>query len=216
MLMKKFKEKLKSKKGDVSILYVIFAIIVLTVIIAFLTMNKTSYLFNEVQSVMDTSATTAITFSVDKDRLKEEVLAVGSSYVSSDGSSKNINQSELDRIIKEKYLEQLRKNIGVGNIDGVMGYDLVNFSTEMTYDDWGVNSSETGVYSSKKRPQIIMDATVKVRLKSYTDFDSLGDYTMNFYNARKSTNDITINVAGKTNDGEIILVVRTVARIVYR
>lgn len=216
MLMKKFKEKLKSKKGDVSILYVIFAIIVLTVITAFLTMNKTSYLFNEVQSVMDTSATTAITFSVDKDRLKEEVLAVGSSYVSSDGSSKNINQSELDRIIKEKYLEQLRKNIGVGNIDGVMGYDLVNFSTEMTYDDWGVNSSETGVYSSKKRPQIIMDATVKVRLKSYTDFDSLGDYTMNFYNARKSTNDITINVAGKTNDGEIILVVRTVARIVYR
>ena len=214
--MKKFKEKLKSKKGDVSILYVIFAIIVLTVITAFLTMNKTSYLFNEVQSVMDTSATTAITFSVDKDRLKEEVLAVGSSYVSSDGSSKNINQSELDRIIKEKYLEQLRKNIGVGNIDGVMGYDLVNFSTEMTYDDWGVNSSETGVYSSKKRPQIIMDATVKVRLKSYTDFDSLGDYTMNFYNARKSTNDITINVAGKTNDGEIILVVRTVARIVYR
>lgn len=221
MIKKIFQERknlLNNKKGDIAIIYVIFALIIVTIITAFLTMNKTSFLFNEIQSVMDSSATTAITFSVDKTKLKKEILAVGNSYISSDGTKKSINQSELDRIIKQNYLNLLSKNIGTNNINGVMGYELVNFSTEMTYDSWGVNATDkkTGTYRAKKRPQIIMDATVKVRLKSYTDYDTLGNYTMRMYNARKPSNDITISVAGKTNDGEIVLIVRTVARIVYR
>lgn len=214
----KAKNLLNNKKGDVAILYVIFAVLIITIITAFLTMNKTSFLFNEIQSVMDSSATTAITYSVDKDKLKQEILAVGSSYISSDGKKKNINQSELTKIIRQKYVEQLNKNIGTNNINGVMGYDIVNFTTEMSYDDWGVNAmdSATGSLAPKARPQIIMDSTIKVRLKSYADFDTLGNYTMKMYNARKPSNDITISVAGKTNDGEIILIVRTLARIVYR
>lgn len=221
MIKKIFQERknlLNNKKGDIAIIYVIFALIIVTIITAFLTMNKTSFLFNEIQSVMDSSATTAITFSVDKTKLKKEILAVGNSYISSDGTKKSINQSELDRIIKQNYLNLLSKNIGTNNINGVTSYELVNFSTEMTYDSWGVNATDkkTGTYGAKKRPQIIMDATVKVRLKSYTDYDTLGNYTMRMYNARKPSNDITISVAGKTNDGEIVLIVRTVARIVYR
>lgn len=217
-ILQKRKDILNNKKGDIAILYVIFAVIIITIITAFLTMNKTSFLFNEIQSVMDSSATTAITFSVDKTKLKQEILAVGSSYISNDGTKKSINQTELDSILKQNYLDLLSKNIGTNNINGVMGYDLVNFSTEMTYDSWGVNATDkkTGVYTSKKRPQIIMDATVKVRLKSYTDYDTLGNYTMNMYNARKPSNNITISVAGRTNDGEIVLIVRTVARVVYR
>ena len=217
-MIKKIKNILSNKKGDISLIYAIFAIIIITIITAFLTMNKTSFLFNEVQSVMDSSATTAISFSVDKSKLKEEILAVGSSYISSDGTKKRINQSELDRIIRQNYLNQLSKNIGTNNINGVMGYRLVDFSTEMSYDDWGVNATDkrTGALKSKKRPQIIMDSTVKVKLRSYTDFDTLGNYTMKMYNARKPSNDITINVAGRTNDGEIVLIIRTLARIVYR
>lgn len=208
-ILQKRKDILNNKKGDIAILYVIFAVIIITIITAFLTMNKTSFLFNEIQSVMDSSATTAITFSVDKTKLKQEILAVGSSYISNDGTKKSINQTELDSILKQNYLDLLSKNIGTNNINGVMGYDLVNFSTEMTYDSWGVNATDkkTGVYTSKKRPQIIMDATVKVRLKSYTDYDTLGNYTMNMYNARKPSNNITISVAGRTNDGEIVLIV---------
>lgn len=217
-ILQKRKDILNNKKGDIAILYVIFSVIIISIITAFLTMNKTSFLFNEIQSVMDSSATTAITFSVDKTKLKQEILAVGNSYISNDGTNKRINQTELDSILKQNYLNLLSKNIGTNNINGVMGYELVNFSTEMTYDSWGVNATDkkTGVYTSKKRPQIIMDSTVKVKLKSYTDYDTLGNYTMNMYNARKPNNNITISVAGRTNDGEIILIVRTVARVVYR
>ena len=216
-LFQKVKNTLSNKKGS-SIIYVIFAVIIVTIITAFLTMDKTSFLFNEIQSIMDSSATTSISYSVDKDKLKKEILAVGKSYISSDGTKKSINQAELNQIIKENYLNQLDKNIGRNNINGVMGYELVNFSTEMTYDNWGVNSKskKTGIVSAKKRPQIIMDSTVKVKLKSFSDFDTLGNYTMKMYNARKPANDITINVAGRTKDGEIILIVRTVARVVYR
>lgn len=210
------KPKIKKTDGAISIIFIVLTLILITIITAFLTLNKTSFLFNEIQSVMDTSATTSLVYSIDKNKLKQEIIAVGDSYIYSDGSKKNINQSQLDSIIKQKYIEQLNANISTGNIDGVNSYKIVSFSTELTYDDWGVNATTNNVLSRKKRPQLIMNSVVQVTVDSYTDFDTLGTYTLNLYNARTSKNDISISVAGTTNDGKIILNVRTMARVVYR
>lgn len=207
------KNKLKEQKGAISIIFIILSLILIMIITAFMTINKSTYLQNEVQSVMDSSATSALSMSIDKSALKKEMFTVGSSYISGDGTKKSINQSQLEDIVKTNYMNELAQNLGQNSIDGIMSYDITNFSVELSYTDWGVSD---GQGKTIKRPQLIMNSVVQVKVKSYADFDLLSTYTTSLYNARTSKNDVSVTVAGRTNDGEIILAVRTLARLVYR
>lgn len=214
------RNNINNKKGNISIIGIIIAIIIVTAISGFLSIMNSSWIYNEVQSIMDLCAINTLQSSIDSQALKKEVLGVNNDL--NDGSStddtsinsdaidySNINKTKVNNILKIIYQEELNKNIKTNNM--ISNIKLVSFNGDLVYSDWGANYE--GV--TKKRPQLRLDAITQITLKTNSQFDTLDNYDLHFFDSKNNGN-ITINVAGVTADGNIILTVRTLTRVLYK
>ena len=204
------KKKIKDKNGSIAIIGVILALIIVTIITAYVNITNSSWVVNEVQSIMDLSNTNALQLSVDSDMLKKEMLAIEQkNYVTSDGHVK-VNQDMLNKIVGNNLKAQLANNIKTSSlIDSVQ---IKYIKPELLYTNWGLNYDGN---KEKARPQLILDSVVQVTLKHSKEFDNLDSKTIKTYNARTG-NDIQISVDGKSGDGKVVLTVRSLTRMVYR
>lgn len=211
------KSLLKNNKGSISIIGVIITIIIVTVLSGYLGILNSSWVYNEVQSIMDLSATNTLQASLDTEALRREILGVNDGTSSNSSTSigsqgqgaSSVNQNKINSTLRAIYQNELNKNLGTNSI--ITGINLVSFDADLVYTSWG--STYNG--SAKSRPQLRLDAVVQVKIKINKDFDGLSSYNLKMFNA-KNGGDITISVAGVTGDGETILNVRTLSRILYK
>lgn len=209
------KDILKNEKGSISVLGVIVTIIIVTVLSGYVSILNSSWVLNEVQSIMDLCATNALQSSLDSEALRKEVFGV----VDENGSSANtsisnngtgvVDQRKVNSILKNLYQKELNNNISPQGL--IKKASLVSFDSDLVYSDWGVNYNS----NSKKRPQLRLDAVVQITLKANSEFDGLNNYKLERYNAKNNQN-MQITVNGVSNDGEVILTVRTLTRMVYK
>lgn len=215
------KKMIKNKKGSISIIGIIITIIIVTALAGYISILNSSWVFNEVQSIMDLCATNALQQSIDSQALRKEILGVknpstGSSgtdtSISSNGDWKTKTQAEKNKIndiLKALYQAELNKNISTNSM--ILGVKLVNFESDLVYSSWGSTYNS----NAKSRPQLRLQAVTQITLKANSQFDGLNNYKLSLFNAKnKGTIDIT--VAGVTGDGKVILTVRTLSRILYK
>lgn len=216
------KNIINNKKGSISIIGVIITIIIVTTLAGYLSIMNSSWVFNEVQSIMDLCATNALQQSIDSKALRKEILGVnnttnGSSdattSIDTNGNGK-VSQAKITSLLRPLYENELKKNIKVNASSGglITAFEIKHFKADLVYSSWGANYN--GV--AKKRPQLRLDAVTQITIKADSQFDGLNNYKLDFYNAKTSNNDIKITVNGVTGDGRVILTVRTLSRMLYK
>lgn len=210
---------IRNKNGSISIIGIIITIIIVTALAGYMSILNSSWVFNEVQSIMDLCSTNALQQSIDSNALRKEILGVNNSSNGSSSSDTSIgnngqsagsvNQTKINNILKALYQAELNKNIKTNSM--ILNVNLVRFEADLVYTSWGANYNG----SAKSRPQLRLDATTQVTLKANSQFDGLNNYKLNMFNAKNNGN-IQISVAGVTGDGKVILTVRTLSRIIYK
>lgn len=213
------KNIIRNKRGSISIIGIIITIIIVTALAGYMSILNSSWVFNEVQSIMDLCSTNALQQSIDSNALRKEILGVNNSSNGSSSSDTSIgnngqsagsvNQTKINNILKALYQAELNKNIKTNSM--ILNVNLVRFESDLVYTSWGANYGG----SAKSRPQLRLDATTQVTLKANSQFDGLNNYKLNMFNAKNNGN-IQISVAGVTGDGKVILTVRTLSRIIYK
>lgn len=211
---------IKNKKGSIAIIGIIISLIIVTAITGYITIVNSSWVYNEIQSIMDICTTNALQNSIDSEALRKEILGVKNNNgisasttetsIKSDGTGRDtVDMNKVNATLESLFNKELKKNTSTGKM--ITNINIVKFSTELTYDSWGA------VYGSKskERPQLIMDSTVQITLKSSSEFDGLSNHSLKLYNAR-SGNDFNIKVNGTTADGRVVLTVRTLSRVLYK
>lgn len=180
-----------NKEGVISIPIVIVIFISMITIVGYINIIQKNYVFNEVRSIMDMAGVSALKSGVDETALRREEFIIDESFV----------RKEYKRLIGKSISENsLITSFKLGTND--IEIDIYN-------SKWGLGSS------TKSRPQARLEAIAKVRIKVNSTFDIESLTKKSYYDSFKNKN-FTITYAGKTNDGEIELIVRSVTRIVYR
>lgn len=213
------KNIIKNKKGSVSIVGIIITIIIVTALSGYLSIVNSSWVYNEVQSIMDLCATNALQQSIDSKALRKEILGVTDPTTGSSGTDTSIgdkgngkdsvNKNKVNAILKSLYEAELSKNMGTNSM--ITNIKLVSFNSDLVYESWGATYDNT----AKKRPQLRLDAVTQITLKANSQFDGLNNYNVKFFNAKNGSN-FNIQVNGVTGDGKVVLTVRTLSRVLYK
>ena len=214
---------LKNKKGVNSILGAILTIISVTVISAYVSINRTSWATNEIQSIMDISATDALQDVISSNDLRKEIIAVNESDSSINSRTQKslVDQNKVKNKVKTAYMEELKRCLKTNN-DLIDSIKLVDFDAGLENTMWGVNSTNLITGNQQARPQLFIDATVQVTLNEDPQWDVNSNYKIRYFNAKSTDSvfsknaDKYVSVLGKTNDGKVILTVRTLTRLIYR
>lgn len=187
--MKKIKEFLKNKKGNFSVLFVILCLIGVLIVTAMADILKESYVLNEIQGIMDVAGVSALNASVDKQALREEQF-----------------KYDKDTLITT-YHDIINQRINTGDL---ITYKRI-IKTEVKHD---ISTQGLGD-GSKPSNQLWLDSVMLVRVKTSAVFDVLPGMQKQFYDS-KSNSKFTVQVNGKTEDGNTELIIRSVSRLVYR
>lgn len=214
---------IKNKRGVSSILGVILTLISISIISAYVAMNNMSWTSSEVQSIMDISATDALQDVINSDDLRKEIITVNKadSSVNSRTQATLVDQNKVKKTVKSAYMDELNLCLKT-NSNLIEKIDLVSFDAGLENTMWGVNSKNLISGEMQARPQLYIDAVVQVTIKEEKNWDIKSDYKIKFFNAKSTQAGYTgnknkhISVAGVTNDGKIVLTVRTLTRLIYR
>jgi hypothetical protein len=198
---------LKNEKGAFSILAVILVFIVVLAITAFTDITSKSYVINEIQGNMDISGINALQGSVDTLRLRAEQLATDASSKADTGTGALQMSSSFKANIDNRYDTEFRKRISSNST--ITKIEHMGYKVDFTYDVWGFGTS------AKKRPQIVLDETYKITIRTSSKFDVLSPVTKSLWSARETTG-FTVSYGGTNSDGNAELIVRSVTREVYR
>lgn len=211
--MKNKKLFFKNQKGSISMIGIILTIIIVTMIAGFISLNKSSWTASELQSVIDISSINALNGSIDEAKLKEQVFAVKGTNASIDTKTSPMNivydTAEVNRVVGSNFQKELNKQVSVNHM--IKSIAVKKANAELVLTDWGTNASA----KKKARPQLTLDSVVQVVIENTAEFDTAGSHVLNYKDAK--TGAITsITVDGVTKDGNVVLTVRCLTRIVYR
>lgn len=222
-------ERLKNNNGVNSILGVILTLISITVISAYVSITNTSWVTNEVQSIIDISATDALQDVINSDDLRKEIITVNNTHESMntkdpkslDQQNKAIDQNKVIEKAKDSYIAELNKSLRAnGNL--INSIHIESFDAGLENTMWGVNSTNMITGQQQARPQLFIDATVQVTLNENPNWDVDDNYKIKYFNAKSTDTtlsrdaDKNISVLGTTKDGKVVLTVRTLTRLIYR
>lgn len=216
-------EKLKNNRGVNSILGVILTLISISVIGAYVSINNTSWATNEIQSIMDISATDALQDVVSADDLRKEIITVNdtSSSINSRTQKSLVDQNKVKQKVKDAYTAELNKCLKTnGNL--IDKIEIVDFDAGLENTMWGVNSKNLIKNVDQARPQLFIDATIQVTLNEDPNWDVNDGYKIRYFNAKSTDSSFTrnsnktVSVFGTTKDGKVVLTVRTLTRLIYR
>lgn len=210
------KKKLHNQDGAITIIGAIICLIVIIVFSAYISINKTSWATSEIQSIMDITATNTFQNVLSSKALKKEIVKLNSNdnqlYIANDNIHVSPVDPRVDKVLKDEYSKQLAKSLSSNN-SVIKNYKIVKFRGNLEKSKWGIN---------KNRPQIVIDSVVQATINNSKDWDPNNFYKIKFKNARNKdimtddNHDITIDVNGRSDDGEIILTIRSLSRMIYR
>lgn len=191
----RFLDKLKDKKGAMTILYVVLILTAILIINGFVIIFQMNMILNDAQGQMDVAGVSALRAAVDEVKLRDGTLEVDEAF------AKNTFLKLLkdSNVFKSRQVVHSRVNVEIKNyIDG--------------------NLSQVGGASSvsgKKRPTYYLVAEAYLQFEATSIFDGMTMSTLSFYNFFDNAKD-DISYSGRTEDGYYELVVRSVSRLVYR
>lgn len=193
------KNKLKNKKGEVSILFVILAITLVIYITGNLKLFEEQYAIDEIQSIMDTTGVSTLEKVIDFRILKDEMFGIDiNNKMELNEANKILNNYEEQ--IRREYRNKLKFN-----------KNLID-SWEIKVQDIYFENSSWG--KSDVSPQIILETILTVKLKAGIGTDTIANKDNSFYSGKKGSS-IEIMTAGVANDGLIELTLRSTVRTVY-
>lgn len=201
--------KLKNEKGAFSIIAAILVFIVILSITAYSDIINKKWTLNEVQSVMDASGSNTLKSTVDLDYLRAEILAIDKNNTAdtNNNPNKQINTTDYKNKIKKAYIAELKSQVST-NVN-ITQLDVQTVDVSFDYDTFGLGESE------KPRPQISLDAVSKLKVDSAEFMDTLEGVTAEVYSSRNNST-FTVEYLGRSADGQVELLVRSVTRLVYR
>lgn len=201
---------LKNSKGAFSILAVIVVFILILGMTAFIDITTKTYIENEIQGNMDMAGITALQTSVDRDKLRAEMMAYNDNSIDVE-NRKNVvikKSSNYKTVIENKYKSEISKYVKV-NSDYIKSFTPKRIEVYFEYSDNGLGES------TMKRPQIVIDATYIAEIKVSNEFDTIGNFTRQMKDGFKNK-DFSITANGKAKDGYSNVVIRSVTRQVMR
>lgn len=202
------KNKIKDKKGEVSILIVSLIFIVCIMLSAIIDMAVKQWGIKETQSKLDIAGTNALYNSIDLESLKLEELNIGGSSISMDGTSSSLDSSLYTSVVKDNYTKELSK-VTYGGKKPTIRYVNVDF----LYTNKGLGYSGSSV---KERPQVSLQSVVSYTVSSSTVTDTSGIFNVKTGTSSLSNSTFNIKVEDSSNDGESILVIQSETKIVLK
>ncbi len=210
--MKTEKRNRNQKKGAYSVLIVILLLAMTTVFSGYVGILKQTLVLNDVQQKMDTAGLSALNSSVDVEKLSQEVLAIkGSSYAGKDQQTNQVlNQYKAD--ITKEFKSELNTMLAGNN--AIVRYQYLDTTVNFAESTWGIATGDDST-DTKALPQITLDNVMTITL----DTNSMPtEQSIKELNSKKSVNGTTVHykINGLDNEGNVILLVDSSTRVVYR
>ena len=203
---------LNNNKGFVSILVTILCLIGVVIISYLIDSNTQSLVIREVEGMMDASGKNTLNQVVNVKKLKQEIFGLfedGEEIKKEDPDGVVPLSSTTKTKIENIYKSELNSQVSTNSVILDAKVDTVNI--EFGKSSWG------GGLSSKSRPYIVLDTVVTLRIKHTQAFDYSESYHNRTFKAVKSGNtDITVQDLGSPQNGEMVMVIRSVTRMFYR
>ena len=210
--MKTEKRNRNQKKGAYSVLIVILLLAMTTVFSGYVGILKQTLVLNDDQQKMDTAGLSALNSSVDVEKLSQEVLAIkGSSYAGKDQQTNQVlNQYKAD--ITKEFKSELNTMLAGNN--AIVRYQYLDTTVNFAESTWGIATGDDST-DTKALPQITLDNVMTITL----DTNSMPtEQSIKELNSKKSVNGTTVHykINGLDNEGNVILLVDSSTRVVYR
>lgn len=203
--------KLRNEKGSFAIIGAMLIFVVILAISAYSDMITKRWTINEVQSIMDATGSNTLKNTVDLAYLRAEIFALDKNNQADtskrDNPERVVKSTDYKNKIKTAYVKELQSQVATN--ETITGLDVQTVDVSFEYDTFGLGESE------KARPQITLDSVTKMKVKSHEWMDIMEGMSSEVYSSRNNQT-FTVEYAGKSADGQVELIVRSVTRLVYR
>lgn len=202
-------KKLKSKKGEISVLMVLF-ILILTYMFGFmLDLGNRQWGIRETQTKIDIAGTNALYKSINLNSLKFESLDIGGTSIGADGSgASSVNPSVYESVIKDAYKKELSA-VTYGGSSPTILYTKVDFK----YTNTGLGYTAG---SAKSRPQVALESVVSYTVDSSLVTDNVNVNKQETVKSSLSNTSFTVNIKDSANDGKAIVYIHSETKVVLK
>lgn len=201
--------KLKEKKGQVSVVMVILIMILCYMFAGMVDLGTRQWGLRETQTKIDIAGMNALYNSVNLDSLRLETLDIGGSGISADGSgASSIDSSKYETKVKNEYTKEL-SSITYGGVKPTIKYTRVEF--QYTNKGLGYKGS-----SAKSRPQILLESVVSYTVDSSLLTDNVTLNKGGTVQSSLSNTSFTISVQDVANDGKAVLLIHSETKLVLK
>lgn len=207
--IRKMKQRLNNSKGFISLIITILALIAVLVVSYLLDRTQQNFVIQEVRGIMDSSAQNTLVSVLSDSHLKEELFGFSSGFISESSADGTYSLPyDVEQQLRTTYAKQLNRYVKTNDLILEMEIEKVKF--KFAKGKWGLGST-----ASKSRPYLVLDSVVQLRLSHTQSFD----YSNTFKNTTFEDvdgNTFEIKSIGTPKNSEILLVVRSVSRAVFR
>lgn len=196
------------EKGIISILVTVLCLIGVLIIAFLIDRTNQNFIIQEVRGIMDSSAQNTLVSALSDDHLKEELFGFSDQFISESSADQTYPiPYALETQMHNMYERQLRDYVKTSSL--ILEVKVESSQFKFAKGKWGLGTA------SKSRPYLVLDSVVQLRLNHIQSFDYSNSFKNRvFENADGGT--FEIQHIGVPKDSEILLVVRSVSRAVFR
>lgn len=203
------KQILQRKDGVISILVTILCLIGVMVVAFLIDRTNQNFIIQEVRGVMDSSAQNTLVSVLSDSHLKEELFGFSSSFIPESAPDGDYPiPDEIKSQLLSTYEQQLKNYVKTNDL--LLEVKIEEAKFKFAKGKWGL-----GATASKSRPYLVLDSVVQLRLAHTQSFDYFNTFKNTTYEDVDG-NTFQIEHIGSPTNSEILLVVRSVSRAVFR
>lgn len=184
-----------NKKGVTSIMYTIVIMTVLMIMMGFTSVLQKTTSINEIQGVLDTAGVAALRFGVDEAEWKvnHELVVVES-------------------VARNKFEEIVEGDVKTGRRAMLKSFDIQTVNI-MRGDE---TPSGLALPTADRNNQYIIESVAVATYRSQPIIDLVAFSGLNFFDFLRSDKVSGVTVSGRTGDGNVEVIIRSVSRIALR
>lgn len=182
------------KEGAISINYVILIFISSIIILGFLSVTNKTISINEVQGTLDTAGVIALRTGLDETRWRLEEIVVNES------------------LARNKFLDVVYGTIRTGSNSLIRDFKVVELNI---YPPNHPGLKRLGIPSGE-RNQYYIESLATATYRSEPIVDLVAFNAIKYFDFLNSNKQATKMISGRTKDGNVEVIVRSVSRLVLR
>lgn len=204
-------KKIKSKKGQISVLMVVFIMILCYMLAGMVDIANRQWGIEETQSKIDIAGMNALYGSINLDSLRLETLEIsgGGGGIGHDGAGADtINPSQYEPVVKKAYRDELTK-VTYGGKSPAIRYTDVDFE----YSNFGLGYKGN---TAKQRPQVVLESVVSYTVDTSTLTDKFTGTLGKEISSSHANTDFKVTVTESAKDGKAELLIHSITRLVLK